>query len=292
MKTTAAKVIALLTLMCVAIPASAQETTQNKADSTALADLYLGQNPPGKKAEIFAPDVFKNEPHDSPIISPDETWLIFQGMETGALFYQLIDGCLAMAANPLGFTVPEALNGIAISPSGNRIYFLLWQNNDENFFFIEKIDDRWTSPKSLGEEVNSFKTHWQFSIALNENLYFASDGIRVSVFDGKTHLKPVPVKLEDNSTMQGATPYVSPDESYLICSIDGDLFISYNFHNGTWTKPLSLGPEINSDQLELCPQISPNNKYLLLISRRDGPDFVTYWADAGFVEDLKPEALK
>jgi len=74
--------------------------------------------------------------------------------------------------------------------------------------------------------------------------------------------------------------------------MDEDLHISYNLRNGKWTTPQNLGTYINSDYLELCPRISPNGKYLFFITRRIGQDFITYWADAGFIEDLKPKELK
>ena len=59
--------------------------------------------------------------------------------------------------------------------------------------------------------------------------------------------------------------------------------------NNTWTAPRSLGPDINKKgSFDLCPKISPNGKYLFFISRREGTDFQIYWADAGFIENLKP----
>jgi len=193
-----------------------QENTKNKSGFPVLTSLYFGQKPPGEKAEIFAPEVLTFETHDSPIISQDETCMIICAMENGIKFYKMINGKLSLTTNPLNFDIPEICNGIAFSLTKNRIYFLVWKDNDEDFYFIEKTENHWTRPKSLGEEVNSFKTHWQFSLAMNENLYFTSDGILVSAFDGNSHLKPVPLKLEDNSNLGGSTPFIAPDESYII----------------------------------------------------------------------------
>ena len=259
-----------------------------QSDSPKSKELYFGQEPPGKRAELFAPEVLAFEPHDSPIISKDETWMIIGTMEHGIKFYKMVDGKLSLTTNPLGFDTPEICNGIALSPTKDRVYFLIWKDNDEDFYFIEKTENQWTRPKSLGEEVNSFRTHWQFSLARNENLYFASDSILVSVFDGSSHLRPVALKLEDSSPLRGSTPFIAPDESCIIFSMDEDLHISYNLHNGKWTAPCNLGPDINSDHLDLCPIISPNGKYLFFISRRDDRNFNIYWADAGFVERLRP----
>ncbi len=262
-----------------------------QSDFPKSKELYFGQKPPGKKAEIFAREALAFEPHDSPVISKDETWMIIGTIEHGIRFYKMASGKLSLTENPVGFDIPEICNGIALSPTKNRVYFLIWKNDDEDFYFIEKTEHQWTRPKSLGEEVNSFRTHWQFSLAMNENLYFASDSILVSVFDGNSHLRPVALKLEDSSPLRGSTPFIAPDESYIIFSVDEDLHISYNLHNGKWTDPCNLGPDINSDHLENCPIISPNGKYLFLISRRDDRNFNIFWADAGFVERLRPPEL-
>jgi hypothetical protein len=270
---------------------AALSITFAQSDSPKLKELYFGQEPPGKKAEIFAPEALAFEPHDSPVISKDETWMIIGTMEHGMKFYEMVAGKLSLTKNPLGFDIPEICNGIALSPTMDRVYFLIWKNNDEDFYFIERKENHWTRPKSLGEEVNSFRTHWQFSLAMNENLYFASDSILVSVFDGSSHLRPVALKLEDSSPLRGSTPFIAPDESYIILSIDGDLHISCNLYNGKWTAPRNLGPDINSDNLENCPVISPNGKYLFFISRRDNLKLTIYWADAGFVERLRPPEL-
>ena len=263
-----------------------------------LKGPYLGQKPPGKKAELFAPGLIDYEVHESPVISQDEKEIIIGSMSEGSKYYRMANSAWSVRPD-LPFDTPQNCNGLFISPSGNRIYFLIWENGDENFYFIEKKEHGWTSPRSLGDEVNAFPSHWQFTTAKNENLYFSSGGsILVSVFDGTKHVKPVPLKLESNENLEGGTPFIASDESYLIYSVsmnekDTDLYISYRLKNNKWTAPEDLGPSINKEScFDLCPKISPNGKYLFFISRRSGPDFRIYWADAGFIETWKPNDLK
>lgn len=259
-----------------------------------LKGPYLGQKPPGKKAELFAPELINFEVHGSPYISQDAKEIMIGSMTEGTKYYKMVDGIWSLST-ALPFDHPQNCNGMFVSPSGKRIYFLIWEDNDENFYFIEKQRDGWTKLRSLGKQVNSFPTHWQFSTARNENLYFSSGGnILVSVFMGAEHLKPAPLKLESNENLEGGTPFIAPDESYLIYSVgmnerETDLYISYRLKNNKWTEPKNLGSSINMDgSFDLCPKISPDRKYLFFISRRSGPDFRIYWADAGFIEELKP----
>ena len=257
--------------------------------------LYFGQKPPGVVAEPFASSVLAFEPHDSPIISQDETWMIIGTTEQGVKFYTSVNGKLSLSTNPLNFDIPfseipYSYNGMEISRSEKKIIFLIWINNNAKFYSIEKAENSWTPPKLMGKELNSISTHWQFTVANNENLYLMvrKQGICISEFNGKSYIKPIQLILDDGRNMDGGTPYIAPDESYIIYSLDDDLQISYKLSNGKWTLPQNLGRDINSDGLDLCPRISPNGKYLFFVSGRFSTGLAIYWANASFIEKLKP----
>ena len=264
----------------------AQGEPGNRAIAPAADETYLGQNPPGKKAVAFAPDVLIHEAHDSPVISPDEKWLLFQGMDVDILFYGMVNGLLTDIKNPLNIEFPEVCNGVAISPSGNRFYIEEWVDGQNYLYYIDRDGDGWTS--SMYVDLGSPGNWWQISIATSGNLYFARENILVSSFKGGSHLEPVALKLEDGRDMNGGYPFISPDESYIVFSIEGNLHISYRLKDEKWTEPRDLGPDINSNHLDICPQITPNGKYLFFTTRRNFPDFKIYWADADFVEQLRP----
>jgi len=287
------KSIIVAIILIISIVGCNAQNTLNKTN------LYFGQKPPGHKAIAFAADLLTFEPHDSPIFSQDETIMIIGTMEQGVKFYQMINGLFSLSTNPLNFDFPfsdnpYSYNGMEISRSKTKIYFLVWKNNKESFYSIEKQKNGWTSPKLLGKGLDVINTHWQFTVATNENLYLMvrGKGVCVSVFDGISHLKPVQLILEDGSNMDGGTPFIAGDESYIIYSLDNNLHISYNLNNGKWTIPQKLSSDINSDRLDLCPRISPNGKYLFFISKRNGPNLEIYWVEAGFIEELKPKNLK
>jgi len=259
-----------------------------------IEGLYLGQNPPGKKAEKFAEDIITYEPHNSPTFSPDGREMIIGAMEDDDKYYKMINSTWTQESD-LPFNFPGVCNGVFLSPSGDRAYFFIW--NDRNRFYTSiKKSSGWGELQIMGEDINSFRSSWQFTSAENENLYFScDDNLMVSVFDGSKHLKPLNLKLEDNKNVKGVTPYIAPDESYLIYSLgyednEADLHISYRLANNKWTKPIDLGPDINiKGNMDLCPMVSPDGKYLFFISRRPGPDYELFWVDAGFIEELKPE---
>jgi len=268
-------------------------------DYSKLKGLYLGQNPPGIRAELFAPEVITFEAHDSPIISRDETEFYIPTFE-GIKYYKMVDGVWS-SPSTLPFEVPANFNGMFMSPKGDKLYFLLYEDDDENFYVSVQEEDIWGPLHSLGDSINQFNTHWQFTTALNENFYYSSKAtIMVSVFDGRNYLKAVPVKLENGENMEGGTPFIALDESYMIYSTGGtererykmaDLHISYKLKNNEWSIPINLGPSINDEEsTDLCPIISPNGEYLFFISKRDKNAFRLYWAEASFIEELRPKA--
>ena len=266
----------------------AQSESEIEATSQATGVTYFGQIPPGEIAEPFAPDVLVHEAHDSPVISPDEKWILYQGMGTGVEFYGIVDGHLTTIENPTGIEFPFPCNGVAASPSGDRLYIEEWKDGHGYIYHIDKKGDQWTLPTYFN--LPGTDNWWQISISSSGSLYFSTSGkVMVSFLDGDSHLEPLPLKLENDNDMTGDTPYISPDERYLIYSVDGDLHISYHRNDGKWTLPVNLGHNINSDQVDLCPQITPNGKYLLFTTRRNHLRFNIYWANASFVENLRPK---
>ena len=269
-----------------------------QADTPVPKGLYFGQKLPGRKAELFAPDIITYEVHASPTISPDGKEMIIDSMGGRDKYYRMIDNIWTLQPE-LPFTLPGVCNDVFLSPSGKRAHLLIVGSV---FYMSNKRGEKWGELQSLGEEVNSFKASWQFTTAENENLYFScgwpQGSVMVSVYNGNKHLKPVFLKLEDNSNLKGVTPFIAPDESYLIYSLgysesEADLHISYRLENNKWTEPVNLGDSINiKDNMDLCPKVSPDGKVLFFISRRPGPDYGLYWVDAGFIESLKPKAIK
>lgn len=269
----------------------------SETDKSFQNGSYFNQKHPGKKAERFAEGMINYEPHNPPVFSPDGKEMIIKPMGDDHKYYKLINNKWNLQEG-LPFNLPGLCNAIFLSPSGERAYFFIWENMNV-FYGSSKKQQGWSELQVLSDELNAKRSTWQFTTAENENLYFSCDGnIMVSVFDGSKHSKPSGLKCENNNNLKGVTPYIAPDESYLIYSHgydyeESDLYISYRLGNNKWTKPHNLGADINSKgNLDLCPIISPDAKVMFFLSRSRGNDFEIYWVDAGFIEQMKPKALK
>ncbi|MFC2140026.1 TolB family protein, partial [Bacteroidota bacterium] len=167
---------------------------------------------------------------------------------------------------------------------------------------VEREEDGWSDPESVGDDVNSMFRHWQVSVSSNYNLYFRADkesveepGIYVSKYIDGEYQKPerLPDEINSGNTTpyDPYSPYIAPDESYIIFvrtmnETGDDLFISFKDSNHKWTQAVNMGNKINSPYHDLCPTVTPDGKYLFFLSQRDGGSYA-YWVDANIIEKLK-----
>ena len=300
-----ATALAACTLLGLAFASQSERQTLAQAGAAGLPRLtgpYFGQKPPGTVPEPFAPDAFRGvEVHESPAFSRDGTELFVNvmGNDEQLRYFRSINGAWARETPP--FDVPQYLNGLFLSPSGRRLYMLVFEDGRENFYYLEHREGRWSKRRSLGSEVNSLATHWSFSIASSEYIYFASEGdLYVSRFDGQTQTRPVKLPAPVNTAAAEMTPFVGPDESYLLFARDErtgsapsgriakDLFISFRLNGDAWSEAVELGPGIYVPGVDdICPMVSPDGKYLFFVSRRIDRAFRVFWVDAGVVEDVR-----
>lgn len=275
----------------------------NPDDFPVLKGPYLGQTLPGKVPVRFAPDLIEGEAHESPSFFPDgkEFVINVMGGATQLMYFTMTGETWSLQTPP--FEMPKYLNGIFISPDGQKLYMLVYENNRENFWIINKNGNEWMKPKSLGPEVNSLNTHWSFSVAANQNLYCGAEGsLYVFRYDGEKHSGPEKLPSPVNGSGRAITPYIAPDESYILFSRDetagvattglpfNDLYISYRLTTKSWSDPVNVGTGINTpNTYEMCPMVSPDGKYFFFIRKNPGHDFQIYWVKADFIIKLKPK---
>ena len=263
-----------------------------------LTGPYLGQKPPGMTPEIFAPGIISTEFHEHsfPSFSPDGNHVLFTRGFISNYTYKFPIRILSIK-NDDRWSFPEFADFISqeetseayFSPDGARIYYSVYdevQNSPDgkksfDIWYVEKNGQTWSAPIKLGKAINTEKNELQATVTKNLTLYYLGPfekgknnyGIYRSKFlDGKyatSELLPDSI----NSGHTNWTPFIAPDESYLLFSSDrpggygsGDIFVSFRRENDTWTDPINLGPPINSANNERYPYVSPDGKYLFYVS--------------------------
>jgi outer membrane protein OmpA-like peptidoglycan-associated protein len=141
-------------------------------------------------------------------------------------------------AQNLGFPINDKGNQAttAIQPDGQYVYFALPEREDGygNFdLYYSKLEGiRWSTPKNLGPVVNS--PYW------DHNPTISSDG-RTLIFA---------------SNRPGGYG-------------NSDLWMTTKDNEGNWSKPVNLGPNINTSDREMAPFLSMDNKTLYFSSNAE-----------------------
>ncbi|MCS6824497.1 MAG: OmpA family protein [Cytophagaceae bacterium] len=213
----------------------------------------LTQNPLEIKIINLGPEINTVYPEYAPVISTDETELIFTSSR------------------------PETFGG-RIDPIDGNYY--------EDIYISYKKNGKWTKPVQMSMDINS--TGHDASIALSPDgqtllLYKfdetqkngqASGDIYISKLQGKTWGKAE--KLSDKINSPAWEPSASITENgniiYFASNKPGgyggtDLYYSKKLPNGQWSDAINLGSTINTKYDEDCPFIHPDGKTLYFSSK-------------------------
>ena len=179
-----------------------------------------------------------------------------------------------------------------------------------NIWAVKLEMDGWKEPFMMGKSINTESYYENYPSVTNDGtIYYMSrreeglgrtDVYRSRNIDGKygpaENLGPVV-----NTEGSDIDPFIAADESYLIVcqELEGgygvfDLYVYFQNKDGSWTKAINLGEDVNSTSFEARPCVTPDGKYLFFTSNRTDDKELggIYWVDAGVIEDLKPNDLK
>lgn len=282
---------------------------------TDLYGDYLGQSPPGDTPVVFAPGIIsgKNLEHSAAIFSPNGNevyWASRENQESKLNIW-------LMSRINNRWTEPEIFNPLGdsvyhfdpfLSTNGNKFYFGADNNGDADIWFIEKQGNNWSKPQSIGSAINNVNGQCQASFTNNGNAYYLDyrtinnkwtcDILQSKFINGEYQI-PDTLTSSINSPSQDWTPYIAPDDSYLIFSSSrerkyGDLYISFHdIINDKWSEPVKLNDEINTSTQETLPFVSPDGKYLFFTrwtNKENNMDI--YWVSTKFIDELKENTLK
>ena len=268
-----------------------------------LSGSYLGQTPPGAEATRFAPGVAPEDAHTAAVFSLDGSEVYWKAMEVPGdeIWYSRLRDGQWTAPRPVPFgTWFFDSDDPFFSSDGQRLYYTSWRPllqtpfaSKERIWVVERRGRGWSRPRPVAGAVNDLPLHWQFSVAQDGTLYLAAEGVlyRSALVDG-AYAAADRVEPPVNSDAREGTPYISPDERYLLFSSNRggggeDLYASFRESGGSWSEPANLGPGVNSGGSEVCPVVSPDGRYLFYTSNRTGMASI-YWVDASVIESLRP----
>jgi len=277
-----------------------------------LKGPYLGQKPPGKTPEVFAPGIISTDMHEgSSGFNLGCTHFVFQRIIDNKVHTFEIDRTNGFWGQPQ--LVPFAhmmRNGdFVFAPDGITLYFqsnvpikgLDTEERVSNIWVTKKAATGWTKPGPLGPTIN---TKWLDSFASVTNkgtLYFFSrkpggfgkSDMYVAKLDKGEYGEAGNLGGNFNTPEDEWDPFIAPDESYLIfCSTKpegfgrDDFYISFRSRDGNWNKPVNMGPEINSSESENRPYVTSDDKYFFFTSTKTGNRDI-YWVDAAVIDKYR-----
>lgn len=301
---------------------AADASTAANGPSPKLTGACFGQPAPGLEPRVFAPDLISTPhlEHSQVAFSADGKVIVWavvpvpinEKTDEQSLWY--------VREGEDGWSFPDLLpfsrpgnRSPVFSADGSRLYYLSsYQESTaapvprQQVHEVVRQGEGWTPPRVATELPlqQPGEMTLAFSFARDGNLYFdlggpAEDGrwgwsIFLSEFRDGRYQEPEPAGGGINEGRINQTPFVAPDESYLLFSSwregslgGGDLYISYRGKDGAWLKPVRLEDGVNTGAQERFPTVSPDGKYLFFSrsSGRTSDDF--YWVDARVLEQAK-----
>ena len=250
-----------------------------------LSGPYLGQKPPGRTPELFAPGIVTSQ-HASVTISNDGKEIYWSN---DRIYVTKLEGGRWTKPEAAPFSRDEGGDGPKLSPDNRKLYF----NSDrprrpgdprrERVWCVERTVGGWAESYPLGPEINDEHLHWQVSIDPAGRLYFGSerrgskgkDDVFVAEPRDRGFAKPVSLDEAVNSGAHEGSPFVSLDGRYLIFLRDSDLWVSFRGEDGPWRPARRLEAPAGA----ICPYVSPDGKYLFFL-KYDRGAFGVYWMDA------------
>jgi len=211
-------------------------------------------------------------------------------------------------AKSINTSFPEAKP--LLSPDGKTLYFVR-QNapentggeaDDQDIYFSEYINDRWTLAENIGAPLNDAYPNGICAISTDGNTIWVinayssdgkvEDGISVSTKTSDGWSKPSKLDILDFYNMNEYQDYfVSNSQDVLLMAIeredsfgDQDLYVSFKLSLGIWSVPLNLGKTINTIDVEYAPFLAPDNKTMYFSS--SGHDADPFQSDVYYTKRL------
>lgn len=287
------------------------------ANSTLVRNIersgsYMGQELPSMEKKMFAPNFISTEESEFGSVFNEAGTEFFYGVDVNGrneIRYSILENGIWTKPQILIAYEEYSYNDPFLSPDEDRLYFITNQpsegkgprKEDMDIYYVERSGNDWSDPISAGSNINTSDNEYYISFTENGRMYFASNvnapeerkrsdlDIYYSDYEDGKFLSPQRLGPSINTEDYEADAYIDPKEQYMIfCSTRsdglgrGDLYISYKEEDGSWTKSVNMGDQVNSIHHELCPFVSADGKYLFFTSDQD-----IYWISTDIITDIK-----
>lgn len=307
MKTTK---LLILTLAISLNTVFAQENIESDLDSPLLEGPYLGQKLPGLIPKLFAPGVIsiKGRFEHSVSFSPDLDEIYYTASKKDvdpSIYFSKLEGKKWTNPKKANFTKGKKIGEMHsfMSPSGDKIYFaahdgftLPHQKESVKTWYVDRLENSWSDAKQLDSPVNDSFGFYP-NQAKNGDLYYFNIAKR------KTYYAPnkngeFPEVHEVG--IGGVHAFISPTQDYIVVNArnqeddqrKSDIYVYFKKKDGTWTKSINLGSEVNSNFAETCPSITPDGKYLFFGRyNEEGGLSNIYWVSTEVIDQVRPADL-
>jgi len=295
-------ILLIITIFLNACAAEKQESNDN--DSPTIVSPYFGQKPPGLIPEVFAPGIISmNGRNESGIsFSPDLDEVYFTGNkkdEETAIYFSKFRGNKWTPIKKANFTNERKNEELYpfVSLSDKRIYFTAFDSifSDEKIWYVKRLEDSWSDAVQLDSPLNDDLTFY-INQAKNGDLFYTN------ISKGKMYYAPNKngefPEVQEVELEFGHHGFISPSQEYLLVHTqnkenekrkDSDIYVCFKEKDGTWTKPISLGNEVNSNFDEGCPSITPDGKYLFFSRSNDEDELSNLcWVSTEVINKVRP----
>jgi OmpA-OmpF porin, OOP family len=214
----------------------------------------IAQISAGYEPENLGPNVNSEYEELSPIISPDGKTLYFvresdpqntkyaDVNDSQDIYYSELqpDGTWSPARHMGSPLNKRKYNNIlTVTPDGNTIMIRGAYKNGEykatGFSFCHKDGNSWTAPQML--DVKGFE---EMNLGSTYGGYMSTDGKVIVMYLSEVEGTPA------------------------------DIYASFLENDGTWTRPMNLGPKINTEVKDVSPFLAADGKTMYFSSKRPG----------------------
>ena len=238
---------------------------------------------PESAAVLFAEEIFgRNSGDYGMVFAPDGRTIFFtRAMPTAgseAIYFTRLVAGQWSEPEPASFSGRFHDREPYVSPDGNRVYFASRrplrgraQKQDFDIWYVERRGENWGDPVHVDAVSSPYNDDYP-AVAADGTLVFArnddADNVNLWIAYGSDRglVEPRVLGRPINTVFAEADPWIAPDGRFIIFSSpqispdaqgQGDLYVIHR-RGEAWTRPASLGVQVNSVGHEYGAALSPD----------------------------------